>query len=123
MLPLCGVPFVCFFASAVYPAIWPFWGMAQFGWSEAMVGLTVAAFGLIVALFLGWGIGPAAARFGEWWVCLAGLVVAVVALGYGFGGWLRVVLVLATLHGPEGFVHPMLLGMMRNANRGAAYRR
>jgi DHA1 family tetracycline resistance protein-like MFS transporter len=24
--------------ASVYPAIWPFWGMARFGWSEAMVG-------------------------------------------------------------------------------------
>ena len=33
----------------VYPAIWPFWGMAKFGWSEALVGLSLAAFGIIMA--------------------------------------------------------------------------
>jgi DHA1 family tetracycline resistance protein-like MFS transporter len=113
VLPLCAVLFVYFFATAVYPAIWPFWGMAKFGWSEAMVGLTLAAFGLVMALFQGFGTGPAVARWGEWRVCLAGLVIAaVVALGYGMAGSLAVVLVLMVVHGPEGFVHPMLVAMM-----------
>jgi DHA1 family tetracycline resistance protein-like MFS transporter len=113
VLPLCAVLFVYFFATSVYPAIWPFWGMAKFGWSEAMVGLTLAAFGLVMALFQGFGTGPAVARWGEWQVCLAGLVIAaVVALGYGLAGSLAVVLVLMVVHGPEGFVHPMLVAMM-----------
>ncbi len=113
VLPLCGVLFVYFFATAVYPAIWPFWGMAKFGWSEATVGLSLAAFGLIMALFQGLGTGPAVARFGEWRVCLVGLcVAAVVAAGYGLAGSLAVVLVLMVVHGPEGFVHPMLVAMM-----------
>ncbi len=113
VLPLCVVLFVYFFATAVYPAIWPFWGMAKFGWSEATVGLSLAAFGLIMALFQGFGTGPVVARFGEWRVCLAGLIIAaVVALGYGLAGSLAVVLALMVVHGPEGFVHPMLVAMM-----------
>ena len=38
VLPLCVIMFVYFFASAVYPAIWPFWGIAKFGWSELVIG-------------------------------------------------------------------------------------
>ncbi|MGL4235046.1 TCR/Tet family MFS transporter [Tabrizicola sp.] len=113
VVPLCSVLFVYFAASAVYPAIWPFWGMAKFEWSEAMVGLTLAAFGIITAVFQGFVIGPAVARFGEWQVCLFGLVIAVVvALGYGLAGSLVAVLILLVVHGPEGFVHPMLVAMM-----------
>jgi DHA1 family tetracycline resistance protein-like MFS transporter len=74
VLPLCGVLFIYFFASSVYPAIWPFWGMAKFGWSVAMVGLSLAAFGLIAAFFQGVLTGPAVARFGEHRVVLIGLV-------------------------------------------------
>ncbi|MCU0904690.1 MAG: TCR/Tet family MFS transporter [Tabrizicola sp.] len=116
VVPLCAVLFVYFTASAVYPAIWPFWGMAKFGWSEAMVGLSLAVFGIITALFQGFVTGPAVARFGEWKVCLAGLIVgATVAAGYGLAGSLAVVIVLMVLHGPEGFVHPMLVAMMSKA--------
>lgn len=113
VLPLCAALFVYFFATSVYPAIWAFWGMAKFGWSEAMVGLSLAAFGLITALFQGLGTGPAVKRWGEWRVCLVGLIIsAVVVAGYGLAGSLLAVLVLMVLHGPEGFVHPMLVAIM-----------
>ena len=113
VLPLCLILGVYFFASAVYPAIWAFWGMAKFGWSEGVVGLTLAAFGLITAIFQGFLTGPAVARYGEWRVCLLGLVVAVIAAaGYGLAGSLVAVLVLLVVHGPEGFAHPMMVAMM-----------
>lgn len=113
VLPMCAVLFSYFFVSAIYPAIWPFWGMAKFGWSPAMVGLTLAAFGIIMAGFQGGLAGPAAARFGERRVVLFGLFTAVVGLiGYGFAWGLVPVVVLMVIHGPEGFVHPMLTAMM-----------
>lgn len=113
VLPLCAVLFLFFFASSVYPAIWPFWGIAKFGWSEAMVGATLAIFGLIMAGFQGGLTGPAVSRFGEHRVALIGLVCAIVAAaGYGLAGTLSVVVVLMVIHGPEGFVHPMLTAMM-----------
>jgi MFS transporter, DHA1 family, tetracycline resistance protein len=116
VVPLCAVLFVYFTASAVYPAIWPFWGMAKFGWSEAMVGLSLAVFGIITAFFQGFVTGPVVKRFGEWRVCLAGLVIAaLVVAGYGLAGSLLAVVVLMVLHGPEGFVHPMLVAMMSKA--------
>ncbi len=116
VLPLCGVLFVYFFASSVYPAIWPFWGIAKFDWSVSMVGLTLAAFGIIAAGFQGGLAGPAVARLGEYRVALLGLVMAVIAaLGYGLAGSLWVVLILLVIHGPEGFVHPMLTAMLSKA--------
>ena len=116
VLPLCLILGVYFFASAVYPAIWAFWGMAKFGWSEGVVGLSLAAFGLITAVFQGFVTGPAVARYGEWRVCLFGLVIAgVVVAGYGLAGSLAAVLILMVVHGPEGFVHPMLVAMMSKA--------
>ena len=116
VLPLCAILGVYFLASAVYPAIWAFWGMAKFGWSEGVVGLTLAAFGLVTALFQGFVTGPVVARYGEWRVCLFGLVIAVVvAIGYGLAGSLVAVLFLLVVHGPEGFVHPMLVAMMSKA--------
>jgi DHA1 family tetracycline resistance protein-like MFS transporter len=77
--PVRGVPGVCalypggaaaaavlalyFFASSVYPAIWPFWGMARFGWSEAMVGFSLAVFGLVLAGGVQGGLtGPSVSR-------------------------------------------------------------
>ncbi|WP_395539722.1 TCR/Tet family MFS transporter [Neotabrizicola sp. sgz301269] len=113
VLPMCLVLGMFFFATSVYPAIWAFWGIARFGWSEGMVGLTLAIFGLIMAGFQGGLTGRFVAAFGEYRTALIGLVCAVLACtGYGFATGLSFVVVLMLVHGPEGFVHPMMTAMM-----------
>ena len=116
VMPLVGVLAVFFFASSIYPAIWPFWGIARFGWTETIIGLTLAAFGIVAAITQGVLSGPLVKRFGEHKVALTGLIFAVVAaIGYGFAGSLPVVLVLLVIHAPEGLVHPMLIALMSKA--------
>jgi DHA1 family tetracycline resistance protein-like MFS transporter len=113
VVPLCIVFFIYFFASAVYPAIWPYWGIAKFQWSTLMIGVTLAAFGIVTAIFQGALAGPAVKRWGEIRVALAGLIVAVIAaIGYGLAPSLMVVIIFLVIHGPEGFVHPMLTAIM-----------
>lgn len=113
VLPMVLVMGLFFFSTSVYPAIWTFWGIAKFGWSEAMVGLTLAMFGLIAGGFQGLLTGPLTERFGEWRLALMGLVCAtLVVLGYGFVGSVVGVFILMILHGPEGFVHPVLTAIL-----------
>lgn len=113
VLPMVLVLGLFFFSTSVYPAIWTFWGIAKFGWSEAMVGGTLAIFGLIAGAFQGFLTGPATARFGEWRVALFGMVCAtLVVLGYGLVWSVLGVFVLMILHGPEGFVHPLLTALL-----------
>jgi MFS transporter, DHA1 family, tetracycline resistance protein len=113
ILPLCGVLAVYFFACAVYPAIWSFWGIAKFGWSKATIGLTLAAFGLGMALVQGFLTQPAVDVFGENRVvviCLA--LAAIAAVGYGLAPGLAVVLVFLVINAPEGLVNPLLGAIM-----------
>ncbi len=113
VVPMCVVLFAFFFFSSVYPAIWPYWGMAKFGWSPAVVGLTLAVFGIAMAASQAGLTGPLVKRFGEWNVALFGFTAAAIAAtGYGFAGGLTMVLVLILVHTPEGFIHPMLMAMM-----------
>ena len=113
VLPMVMVLGLFFFSTSVYPAIWTFWGIAKFGWSEAMVGVTLAIFGLIAGGFQGVLTGPMTKRFGEWRVALFGMVCAtLVVLGYGFVGTVAGVFALMILHGPEGFVHPLLTALL-----------
>ena len=121
VVPLCIVLFSFFFFTSVYPAIWPFWAMAKFGWSTAMVGLTLAIFGLSMAAAQGGLTGPLVKRYGEWNVALFGFGAALIAaVGYGFAGGLTMVIVMILIHTPEGFIHPMLMAMMtRNVPENA----
>ena len=116
ILPLCAIFFIYFFASSVYQAIWPFWSIAKFGWSELIIGLTLAAFGIVTAICQGVLSGPLVKRFGETKMVLLGLIVAVVAAaGYGLAANFSVIIILLVIHGPEGFVHPMLTAIMSKA--------
>lgn len=113
VLPMCVVLFVFFFSTSVYPAIWPYWGMAKFDWSPSMVGVTLAVFGVIMAGFQGLLTGPGVKAFGERKLALIGLITAAIAaVGYGLAGSLTVVVILMVVHGPEGFIHPMLTAML-----------
>ena len=116
VVPMCVVLFSFFFFSSVYPAIWPFWGMAKFGWSVSMVGLTLAIFGLLMAASQAGLTGPLVKRYGEWNVALFGLLAAMVAaFGYGLAGGLTMVVVMMVVHTPEGFIYPMLNALMTKA--------
>jgi DHA1 family tetracycline resistance protein-like MFS transporter len=116
VLPLCGVMFVYMFASSVYPAVWPFWGAAKFGWSAWEIGLSLAAFGAITAVVQGTLTGPAVARWGEVRVALIGLIAAVGGMvGYGLAWSMFAVVLFMLVHAPEGFVHPMLVAIMSKA--------
>ena len=116
VLPLCLVLFIYMFASSIYPAIWTFWGPVKFGWSESIVGLTLAVFGIITAVFQGALSGPSVKRFGEHKTALIGMWSAlIVFFAYGFAPNLLVICVLFIIHGPEGFIHPMLSAIMSKA--------
>ena len=113
VVPLSAVMFAYFLATSVYPAIWAFWGIAAFGWSEATIGLTLAAFGVITAVVQGGLMGPVVKWLGEFNTAVFGLVMAVVVLvGYGLAPNFLTILVLIVLHAPEGFVHPALTALM-----------
>ncbi|PTE14726.1 TCR/Tet family MFS transporter [Pseudogemmobacter blasticus] len=113
VLPMCLLMGLYFFSTSVYPAIWSFWGIAKFGWSEGMVGLTLAMFGLVTGAFQAGLTGPVVARFGEARTAMFGLACSMLAvLGYGLATGVVMVFALMILHGPEGFAHPVLTAMM-----------
>ena len=113
VLPMCAVLAMFFFFTSLYPAIWAFWGKAKFGWSPATIGLSLAVFGLVMAGFQGGLTAPFVKWFGEKRTVSVGLVCGMIAAaGYGLAPSLSVVVVLMLVHGPEGFIHPMLTALM-----------
>jgi MFS transporter, DHA1 family, tetracycline resistance protein len=113
VVPLGTVMAGYFLATSVYPAIWSFWGIARFDWSEATIGLTLAAFGLVMAITQGMLTGPVVKYFGEWnTVVLALLSSLLASFGYGLAPNLTVIILLFLVHAPEGFAQPALTALM-----------
>ncbi len=90
---LLAVAFVYALTFTVYPAVWSYFGKAAFGWSAAWVGVSLAAYGVALALVQSLLVAPAIRAFGETRVVIIGMCIEVVAfvfLGLTTSGLLTV---------------------------------
>ncbi|PIL20301.1 hypothetical protein P775_10140 [Puniceibacterium antarcticum] len=105
-LPGIGRGIVVFFlyqvAFFVYPAIWAYFGTARFGWDAGMIGLSLALFGISMALVQGWLIRRILKRLGERGTVIYGLtfdIFAFLALAFVTSGPLALILTPLTALG------------------------
>ncbi len=119
-LPGVGKLLVMFFfyqvAFMVYPTIWAYFTQEKFGWSARDVGLSLAAFGIGVAVVQGGLIRLIVPKLGEWRTVALGLSIAIsVFLCFGFvqQGWVIYLMIpLSTL---GMMAQPALQGIMSQA--------
>lgn len=110
-------PLLLFFlyqvAFFVYPATWAFFTTARFGWSEGMIGASLAAFGVAMALVQGGLIRVILRRLGDHGTVVYGLVFntfAFLALALVTDGTLALILTPLTALG--AVVTPAIQGIM-----------
>ena len=105
--------FVYEFAFIVYPAVWAFFTKAQFGWSPSMTGLSLALFGIGVAIVQGGLIRIALKHLGERGTIIYGILfnlMAFIVLATVTTGWIALAFVPFTALG--AVVTPALQGRM-----------
>jgi DHA1 family tetracycline resistance protein-like MFS transporter len=71
---LAGVTFITLVAHEALPVLWVLYLIAQFGWGERAIGLSLALVGLCSAVTAATLVGPVVRRFGERRTLLIGLV-------------------------------------------------
>ncbi len=106
------------FAFIVYPAVWAYYGKANFGWSPSMIGLSLAAFGISMAAVQGGLIRIALARLGERGTIIYGIIFnfgAFVFLAFVTTGWIALAFTPITALG--AVVTPALQGRMSRIAR------
>ena len=100
-------------AFGVYPAVWAYYTQLRFDWSEAMVGLSLALFGISLAIVQGALVRPAIRLMGERGSVIYGhgadIVVFVLIAAVWSGPLL---LLLAPLSALPGVITPALQGIM-----------
>lgn len=100
-------------ASLVYPLTWSFWGIAQLGWSDRMIGLSLAAVGIVIALSQTFITGPAVRRLGERSAAQLGMVGAGLGfLGYAFCTSTVLAFVLLAAVALQSLVQPSLMALL-----------
>ncbi|HEY7925000.1 MAG TPA: TCR/Tet family MFS transporter [Vicinamibacteria bacterium] len=91
VLGLLGALFLWMVAHQVMPSTWTFYTKFRFGWSEAMIGASLAAAGVVMAVSQATLMRVLVPRLGERRTALTGIAVASVGyFGYGIAtaGWM-----------------------------------
>lgn len=83
LLALAAVFLLVGLAGQVYPTVWSFYTIHRFGWTEALVGMSLAFAGVLMAVSQGGLTGVLLPRLGEW----RGAIVALAASALGFLGF------------------------------------
>jgi len=97
----------------VYPAIWSYFTQERFGWEPVMVGYSLAAFGISIAIVQGGLIRLIIPRLGESRTVIIGFLfnmIACLAIGTITNGW--VVLALTPLTALGAIAGPAMQGIM-----------
>ncbi|MEO0343757.1 MAG: TCR/Tet family MFS transporter [Pseudomonadota bacterium] len=107
------VVFVYNFAFMIYPAIWSYFTQEAYGWSAYDVGISLAAFGIMIAFVQGFAIRYFIRWMGEAKTAMFGLVMNCIAFAIFTvtnAGWQAYAIILITTLG--AVTMPSLQGMM-----------
>lgn len=97
----------------VYPATWSYFATARFGWSEGMIGASLAAFGIMMAIVQGGLIRVILKRLGDRGTVIYGLIFntfAFIVLAFVTNGTLAILFTPLTALG--AVVTPAIQGIM-----------
>ena len=113
---LIAVYFIYQLAFMVYPAIWSFWGQERLGWTPSTIGLSLALFGIMMAVVQGGLIRYVLQWFGDRGTVIYGhvfdLIVFLALAGVTSG---TVALILTPVAAFAAVISPALTGLMSQA--------
>lgn len=118
-IPGLAIPLVCIlvfeFANMVYPTLWAFWTREVFDWPTLYIGLSLAAYGVLLALVQG-GLMPVLIRlFGDFRTLMLGMTSALIGMvGFGFTGTVTALVVFLLLAALSDLVPALLTAMASN---------
>ena len=76
------VTFIYALTFNVWPSVWSYFGKEAYGWDAQWIGISLASFGICMALVQGLLVGPVIKRLGEKRTVLAGFGVETVTYGF-----------------------------------------
>ncbi|UWQ26359.1 MFS transporter [Leisingera aquaemixtae] len=121
--PGLAVPMICIFvfefANMVYPTLWAFWTREVFDWPTLYIGLSLAAYGVMLAGVQG-GLMPVFIRWmGDFRTLMLGMTAALIAMtGFGFTGTIIALTVFLVLAALSDLVPALLTAMASNQADG-----
>lgn len=113
IIPIAVAYFLWQLASLIYPMLWSYFAIGRYGWSGAMIGLSLALMGVTMALSQIFVAAKIIARFGERKTALIGLTGGTLCM-IGFASisnsW--VAMAIMPLIAVSSLTHPCLTALM-----------
>lgn len=107
--------FLAQIAGQALPATWNFFTLESFGWDKAMVGYSLGAVGIMVAIVQGGLIGPSVKKFGQKKVIIGGFILWTTGMflfSVAIEGWMLIVFLIPYALGGVG--SPTVQGLISN---------
>ncbi|MEY8841946.1 MFS transporter [Cribrihabitans sp. XS_ASV171] len=121
-VPGLAIPLLCIFvfefANMVYPTLWAFWGREMFGWDGFTIGLTLSAYGVLIAGVQAGILPRMTRRLGDFRTLLIASGAAVIGMvGFGLAGTVLAVAILLPIAALSDMAPPVMTAFA--ANRAA----
>ncbi|KIN63314.1 putative tetracycline resistance protein, class C [Sulfitobacter noctilucicola] len=114
-----AVPLICIFvfelANMVYATLWAFWGREVFGWDGFTIGLSLSAYGILIAVVQAGILPQLTRRLGDYRTLWIAMVAALIGFaGFGFAGSVWVVAVVLPIASLADMAPPLLTAFAAN---------
>ena len=118
-LPGLAIPLVCIFvfefANMVYPTLWAFWTREVFDWPTLYIGLSLAAYGVLLALVQGGLMRVLINWIGDFRTLMLGMIAGLIGMiGFGFTGSVEALIVFLLLAALSDLVPALMTAMAAN---------
>lgn len=118
-IPGLAIPLICIFvfefANMVYPTLWAFWGREVFGWDGFTIGLTLSAYGVLIAGVQAGILPRMTVRFGDFRTLVIATLAGIIGMiGFGFAGAIWAVVVLLPIAALSDMAPPLLTAFAAN---------
>lgn len=119
-LPGLALPLMCMFifefANMVYPTLWAFWVREVFDWPTIYIGLSLAGYGLLLALVQGALMPVLITLIGDYRTLVLGIAAAVIGMvGFGFTTTVTAMIVFVMTAALSDLTPPLLTAIASNA--------
>ncbi|MFV1531418.1 MULTISPECIES: MFS transporter [unclassified Phaeobacter] len=119
VIPGLAIPLICIFvfefANLVYPTLWSFWGREVFGWDGFTIGLTLSAYGVLIAVVQAGILPQLTKRLGDFRTLIIAMVAAVISMiGFGVASAIWVVIVFLPIAALSDMAPPLITAFAAN---------
>jgi DHA1 family tetracycline resistance protein-like MFS transporter len=119
LIPGLTIPLICIFvfefANMVYPTLWAFWGREVFAWNSFTIGLTLSAYGILIAAVQAGLLPQMTKRLGDYRTLMFSSMAAVIALiGFGFSTAAWAVAIVIPIAALSDMAPPLLTAVAAN---------